>query len=939
MSIPSLRVAAPRPPEAPTPFKFPLLASTAPVVVAVAIWAITGSLFALIFAALGPVTALASFVDSKVGGRRARRREQARFAKELATAAEHVRDAHAHEASTISETAPDAEMITDRRGADPYRWRHEVDRPVALSLGSGERQSSIDLQGLPASPHPDGAVTAALAQLETTASHLNAPILADARLGIAVCGPAVLTAAWSRAVAVQLAWALPPDRCWYRRLGGAEFAWMDALLHPREPGVPRAGAIVEFGIIGDNEPLTQLAMAADPEQLFGGCRVIVSVDEGGRPRVLEHPERSARQSVDVVTLSREQAVDWAERIRADAVRDGRVTASSELPDRVDLVTIIDRTSARTGLSAPVAVDAQGIVELDLVSHGPHAVVGGTTGSGKSELLIGWVLSMAAVHSPEKVNFLLVDFKGGAAFAALERLPHTVGTITDLDDDTARRALDSLRAELRYRERELALAGARSVDDHQGMSRLVIVVDEFQAMLAEHPDLHTLFADIAARGRSLGVHLILCTQRPGAVVRDGVLANADLRISLRVNNRSDSTAVVGVDDAARISASARGRAVVRVGGEQADLVQFALADASVTEKIIEVWPEIPAPRRPWREPLPPKILGREIPPSPEGVIIGMLDLPHEQRWDTAVWNETSGHLLVMGGPRSGKSAALATVAQGVSDPLVLSPEPDQAWQLIADLTERPHACTLIIDDLDTLLSRFSSDYRIEFVERLSLLLREGPAWGMSCVTSVSRMSSEISASAGRFPHRLTLGYPSRSDHVLAGGEGADFREGLPPGAGTWKGARIQVALADRPLISARIDPAPVLSIGALAIVTSRVPLLMSALASDPTTQVIPLERDVAAAISSAQGRAVVVADVDQWQANWGALTAARSVATVVLHACSPADFRALTRSRELPPPLPPGDSEACWVLAEDGTARRARLPLRPRTSDSAQKPQI
>jgi len=939
MSTRSLRVTAPRPPEAPAPFRFPLLASIAPVVVAVAIWAITGSLFALIFAALGPVTALASFVDSKVGGRRARRREQARFARELAAATEHVRDAHVHEIATISEAAPDAEAIVERRGADPYRWRQESDAAVTLSLGIGERSSDIDLHGLPASPYPDSAVMAALTQLETSARHLRAPILADARLGIALCGPAVLTSAWSRAVAVQMAWALPPDRYWYRRRPGAELAWMDALPHSCEAGAPRAGALVEFGMVGENEPLTQVAVAADPERLSGGCRVIVSVDKGGHPRVLEHPERSARLAVDVVTLSREQAVDWADRIRADAVRDGRVTASSELPSRVDLVDIVDRTAVRTGLSAPVAVDAHGIVDLDLVSHGPHAVVGGTTGSGKSELLIGWVLSMAAIHSPERVNFLLVDFKGGAAFAALERLPHTVGTITDLDDDTARRALDSLKAELRFRERQLALTGARSIDDHPAMSRLVIVVDEFQAMLAEHPDLHTLFADIAARGRSLGVHLILCTQRPGAVVRDGVLANADLRISLRVNNRSDSSAVVGVDDSARIPASARGRAVVRIGGEPAHLVQFALADAVVTEKIIGVWSGLPAPRRPWREPLPQKILAREIPPSPDGVIIGMLDLPHEQRWDTAVWNEPSGHLLVMGGPRSGKSAALATVAQGVADPLVLPSEPDQAWQLIADLTERPHARTLIIDDLDTLLTRFSNDYRIEFVERLSSLLREGPAWGVTCVASVSRMSSELSASAGRFPHRLTLGYPSRSDHVLAGGEGTDFREGLPPGAGTWKDARIQVALPDRPLIPDRVDPAPALSAGALAIVTSRVSLVTSALASDPTTHVIPLERDVATAISSAQGRAVVVADVDQWQANWGSLTAARSVATVVIHACNPADFRALTRSRELPPPLPPGDSEACWVLADDGTACRARLPLRSRTSDSAHKPQI
>jgi len=574
----------------------------------------------------------------------------------------------------------------------------------------------------------------------------------------------------------------------------------------------------------------------------------------------------------------------------------------------------------------VGMGAEGIVELDLVAHGPHAVVGGTTGSGKSELLIAWVLSMAAMHSPEAVNFLLVDFKGGAAFASLESLPHTVGTITDLDDDTARRALESLRAELRFRERQLAGGGARSIEDHAAMSRLVIVVDEFQAMLADYPELQTLFADIAARGRSLGVHLILCTQRPGGVVRDGVLANADLRISLRVNNRSDSTAVVGVDDAAAIPASARGRAVVRVGGEAPTLVQFAIADAPATARIACAWPGLPEPRRPWREPLPPRILARDLPPIPEGIAIGMLDLPDEQRWEVAVWHEGSGHVLVLGGPLSGKTATLATVADGATETVILPPEAERAWHLVSALAERPRAVTLVIDDLDALLARFSSDYRAEFVDKLSMLLRDGPGWGLNCVASVARMNSELSASAGLFPHRLMLAYPTRNEHVLAGGDGASYREALPPGGGIWKGARIQVALAGHPLVPTRIDAVPRVGSGPLAIVTTRVALVTRSFAADPANEIVQLDRDVVTALAAARARQVVIADPDQWQAHWGALAAVRPTSTVVFHACSQADFRSLTRSRELPPLLAPGDPEECWVLTDDGSARRARLPL-------------
>lgn len=902
------------------------MASLAPVAVAVAIWAITGSLFALVFAALGPVTALASFVDSKVGGRLALRRERSRFARELTTAEQQVGAAHSQEKSAIAELAPDAAAIVDNRGADPYRWAHDSNAAVTICLGIGERSSSVELQGIPATAHPDRSVAEALARLEATARSMDAPLLADARLGIAVCGPPALTAAWARAVTVQLAWSLAPDRYWHRRWDGPEFAWMDALPHSRETGEPGRGAVVEFGLLGESDPLARVAVAEHQSRVTGGARIILSIDDAGQARVLEHPERGARQPVTISALSREDALGWAERVRAEAVRDGRIVASSDLPGRVELADVVGRSVSGPGLCAPVGMGSGGIVELDLVAQGPHAVVGGTTGSGKSELLIAWVLSMAAMHSPESVNFLLVDFKGGAAFASLESLPHTVGTITDLDDDTARRALESLRAELRFRERQLARGGARSIENHEGMSRLVIVVDEFQAMLADYPELHTLFADIAARGRSLGVHLILCTQRPGGVVRDGVLANADLRISLRVNNRSDSTAVVGVDDAATIPASARGRAVIRVGGEAPTLVQFAIADAPVTARIASAWPGLPEPRRPWREPLPPRILARDLPPVPSGIAIGMLDLPDEQRWDVAVWNEGSGHVLVLGGPRSGKTATLATVADGAIETVVLPPEAERAWHLVSALAERPRAVTLVIDDLDALLARFSSDYRAEFVDKLALLLREGPGWGLNCVASVARMSSELSASAGLFPHRLMLAYPTRNEHVLAGGDGASYREALPPGGGTWKGAHIQVALAGHPLVPTRVDPIADVGVGPLAIVTTRVALVTRSFAADPANEIVQLDRDVVTALAAARGRQVVIADPDQWQAHWGALAAVRPTSTVVFHACSQADFRSLTRSRELPPLLASGDAEECWVLTDDGDAHRARLPL-------------
>src|SRR5690606_25871109 len=120
----------------------------------------------------------------------------------------------------------------------------------------------------------------------------------------------------------------------------------------------------------------------------------------------------------------------------------------------------------------------------------------------------------------------------------------------LDGDGARRGVTSLRAEMRHREEVLARAGAREIGDPAlRLARLVIVVDEFAALLAEHPELGDVFIDIAARGRALGMHLVLGTQRAAGVVREALAANCPLRLSLRVADAADSRAVVGVADAA------------------------------------------------------------------------------------------------------------------------------------------------------------------------------------------------------------------------------------------------------------------------------------------------------------------------------------------------------------------------------------------------------
>ncbi|MBK8867262.1 MAG: hypothetical protein IPN45_04185 [Actinomycetales bacterium] len=180
---------------------------------------------------------------------------------------------------------------------------------------------------------------------------------------------------------------------------------------------------------------------------------------------------------------------------------------------------------QANLRALIGQSALGAFSVDLRSEGPHALVGGTTGSGKSELLQAWILGMAAAHSPQRVTFLLVDYKGGSAFRECANLPHTLGdVVTDLSPHLVRRALISLSAELRYREHLLATYKAKDLIELERRGEvnappsLVIIVDEFAALVQEVPDFVDGMVNVAQRGRSLGLHLILATQRPAGVIR-------------------------------------------------------------------------------------------------------------------------------------------------------------------------------------------------------------------------------------------------------------------------------------------------------------------------------------------------------------------------------------------------------------------------------------
>lgn len=975
--MPPPDIPLPKLPEAPRPFTFPLIATLAPVVASLAMFAITRSPFALVFAFLGPMVAAGTLLDNRVQGRRRRRRERARYCGELAATQHHIEVQQSRLRESLMRSVRSAGQLLPAPLHDPERWRYSGGA-VAVSLGVGMAASGIRLTG-------DGAPTGGLpfsAPLEldaTLAESLGglhescvlipaAPVIVDARLGIGVSGTGLPVLAAARGLIMQLAAVLPPDAFEMR---GALEPWQRQLPHHRGASTERGR--IEFVRLGTSaEPSgarVVVVVAECAEQLPRECRVGVSL-AGGCVSIVRHPSMAEGADAAVLQhplraefLSLGDATSFAATLREAAVAEGLGAVAVQPPESVPLAALPPAAevagSALSGLAAVFMCDAAGPVSIDLVSDGPHAVVGGTTGSGKSELLVSWVLALAASHSPQQVSFLLVDFKGGSSFGAVASLPHSVGLITDLDTASATRALESLGAELRHRERQLAECGARSIEELLAaggapLPRLVVVVDEFAAMIADFPELHALFADIAARGRSLGVHLILCTQRPGGVLRDSVMANCTLRLSLRVNNGADSTAVIGAPSAATLPPFPLGRCFLSVAGSEPRLAQVAVSDARDAARAHAAWPGAVLPRRPWLPPLPSRIalhtLEGAVRPhwsSARSIPIGLLDLPQEQRQPVCHWDPgADGNLLVLGGQASGKTSVLATVAEGTGSSAWWIPaDIEAAWDALLRCEESggieqfgsvdSDIRVLLIDDVDALWARMPEAYQHPFLERLSGVMRDGPSMGLRVVLTAQRVTPVVQSLSTLCDARLVLRLPTRQEHVMAGGAASDHDPRMQPGAGWWGDRRVQVAMvSDAPTSAPGAAPLPAGSAavparrffdpasGAL-VVTSRPGAFSAALAGhEPGVHIVNPAGESAAVHTS--DHAVFVADPQSWQIHWGVLMGLRSRLPLLFDRCTAAQFRSISGSTALPPPLTrrPGGA---WLLDSNGEVTRVQLP--------------
>lgn len=570
-----------------------------------------------------------------------------------------------------------------------------------------------------------------------------------------------------------------------------------------------------------------IVIAPRVEQLPKECELVIEVSQ--QESVIRHTTSKGDSSTDranrnVTAAGQPFAADQVE--LADAQRLARSMApyrlrkssADEIPSVLTLFDLlgIDRIETyeaeqrwqerRFPDSLPAAVGVKGggkQVMLNLhdkierQGHGPHGLMAGMTGSGKSEVIQTLIASLAVTYHPHDVTFMLIDYKGGGMSNTFAKLPHVVASITNLEDEgLIERAKMSLKAELERRQKLFVAAGnVQHIDEYyetpwrerEPLAHLIIVIDEFAQLKKEQPEFMSELVSIAAIGRTLGVHLLLATQKPAGVVDDNIWSNSRYRICLRVQDEADSREMLKVPDAAYITNPGRGYLQVGTNelfetvqyawsgapyqpagesrshhtvikgikldgrrkelkaGQRADDVPAGDADATIRGgKQLGVLIDacavaaeragIARLRGPWLNPLP-QILTLEDLPSqaePAGSIrlaaeVGLVDDVANQRQIPLAIDVDEGHWIVYGMPGTGKTTFIQTFLYS----LALSSTPEQAHayvldfsRMLKDLQLLPHVGDVIQEEDEEKVTRLFGRLSQEVARRKQLLADSG-----------------------------------------------------------------------------------------------------------------------------------------------------------------------------------------------------------------------
>lgn len=399
------------------------------------------------------------------------------------------------------------------------------------------------------------------------------------------------------------------------------------------------------------------------------------------------------------------------------------------PEELGVTGRWQRSSSHKSLAVPLGVRAKDdYVQLNLheKAHGPHGLVAGTTGSGKSEIIQSYILSLAVNFHPYEVGFLLIDYKGGGMAGLFKDLPHLLGMITNLDGGESMRAMASIKSELSRRQRVFSEHGVNHINQYNKlfktgeatlpMPHLFLISDEFAELKKEQPDFMSELVSAARIGRSLGIHLILATQKPTGVVDDQIWSNSRFKLALKVQDASDSNEVLKTPDAANITQP--GRAYLQVGNNEIyELFQSAWSGASysrsqektgyddrvylvnklgqrqllgedlsggeeaesrltqldvIVDHLHATWESLALPQvdRPWHPPLAKSLVSPHIGAVVDVAVfdelnakvpLGLVDVPEQQRQDEWIYDCTSdGNLAIFGSSGFGKSTTLMTL---------------------------------------------------------------------------------------------------------------------------------------------------------------------------------------------------------------------------------------------------------------------------------------
>ena len=364
---------------------------------------------------------------------------------------------------------------------------------------------------------------------------------------------------------------------------------------------PHYVLVVEDPALLDGELIAKYVYAKDPalglttvllsdacQNLPNSCEFIIENDSffSGYFHTLEDDRQAVRFDA-VSTGQMEQLAHGLTALRVQELESG-----AEIPEHLEFLEmfgvhameelgITDRwrkSRTYTTMRVPIGRKAgSALCYLDIHEkfHGPHGLIAGTTGSGKSETLQTYILSLALNFSPEDVGFFIIDFKGGGMANLFRDLPHMLGQISNLSGNQVRRAMISIKSENRRRQRIFNEYGVNSINQYtrlykngeskQPVPHLFIIIDEFAELKREEPDFMRELISVAQVGRSLGVHLILATQKPSGTVDDNIWSNSKFRLCLRVQDRQDSNDMLHKPDAAFITQA--GRCFLQVGNDE------------------------------------------------------------------------------------------------------------------------------------------------------------------------------------------------------------------------------------------------------------------------------------------------------------------------------------------------------------------------------------